>query len=80
MVSIKIPMMLVLYGVFFVTMLPLLILAVTAFGKLVEGYLTSLGSSMLSLTIVGLTAAGVLYLWLRIAKLLVKKKCENGLR
>lgn len=79
MVSIKIPMMLVLYGIFFVTMLPLLILAVTAFEKFLEGRLTSLGSSMLSLTIVGLTAAGALYLWLRIAKLLVKKKCGNGL-
>ena len=73
----KIPLILVLYGLLLVASVPLVIRAATAVGKLVETYLTALGSAALELLIVGSALSGALYVWLRIARWLVSRRCEE---
>ncbi|MEM4985070.1 MAG: hypothetical protein QW289_04135 [Sulfolobales archaeon] len=36
-----------------------------------------MGSSLLSLAIIGLATIGALYMWLKTARWLISKKCEN---
>lgn len=76
--DIRIPLALVLYGILFVSSLPLLIAMVTKLTAFAEGRLTSAASSALSLVAIGLVAVGALYAWLRIARRLVRDKCESG--
>jgi len=75
--DIKIPLILTLYGVLLLALLPLLIRATTKLGSYMESYITSLGSSLLSLAIIGLATIGALYMWLKTARWLISKKCEN---
>ncbi|MEM2195897.1 MAG: hypothetical protein QW290_02310 [Sulfolobales archaeon] len=74
--TIKIPLILTLYGVLLLALLPLLIRATTMLGLFMERYLTSLGSSILSLAIIGLATVIALYTWLKTARWLTNKKCE----
>lgn len=75
--TVRIPLVLVLYGVLFVTSLPLLIVAVTRLSAIAESRLTIVGSSMLSLVVIGLVAIGALYTWLKIAKWLIRERCRD---
>lgn len=73
--GIRIPLLLTLYGVLAVALVPPLIAAANALGGFLERYLTRVGSSLLSLAVVGLAVVGALYLWLRIARLVVERRC-----
>ncbi|MCX8184797.1 MAG: hypothetical protein RMI56_00730 [Sulfolobales archaeon] len=73
----KIPLMLVLYGLLFVALVPLLIRIAVAVGELVETYFTTVGSALLSLAIAGFTTTGALYTWIKIAKWIVSRKCRE---
>lgn len=66
-----------LYGILLIALLPLLIAAATKLSAITERYLARLGSSILSLAIIGLAIIGALHLWLKTAKWLVKRKCED---
>ncbi|MCS7099926.1 MAG: hypothetical protein RMH84_01515 [Sulfolobales archaeon] len=73
----KIPLILVLYGLLLVASVPLVVRAATAVRKLVETYLTALGSAVLELLLAGSVLAGALYVWLRIARWLVSRRCRE---
>lgn len=72
------PLMLILYGILFVSLIPFLIGLTTSLFARLKDHLTGLGSSIASLVFLGSIVLAALYLWLRIARHLIKRACEEG--
>ncbi|MEM1623341.1 MAG: hypothetical protein QW543_04305 [Sulfolobales archaeon] len=75
--AIKIPLILTLYGVFLLALLPLLIKVTMMLRSFMERYMTSLGFSLFSLTIIALATVIALYMWLKMARWFTNKVCKS---